>query len=183
MDLYLVYAFYVLQIGGAPDPKLTLQNDPALVLARERWGYLMIVLFLSMIVLSIPSGKLIDRIGRKKPLILSGLLIIPSVLLFLYGTYPALFLSMILEGLAQILGMSSFQALMADLVHQTNRGKVMGSMNFFSYLFMAFGGILGGLLYERVSPQLPFLLMPFLVIPAIIIVGRIDEPKPDDRQV
>lgn len=62
----LVYAFYVMQIGGAPDLSLPSDVDPALQLARERWGYVNIVLFVSMILLSLPIGQVIDKIGRKK---------------------------------------------------------------------------------------------------------------------
>ena len=121
--------------------------------------------------------------GRKTPLIMSGLLMIPSTLLFVYGEYRTLFLSMVLSGLAQILGMSSFQALMTDLVPQSSRGKVTGSMNFFGNIFMAFGGMLGGLLYDSISPRFPFLLVPALIVPAILIVAfRVHEPKPDERQ-
>ena len=67
-----------------------------------------------------------------------------------------------LLGLAQLLGFSASQTLFADLVPRAQRGKVMGSRNFFSYIFMALGGIIGGVLYDRVSPQLPFGLNAFL---------------------
>lgn len=72
--LFLVYAFYGLHIGGTPQPNLyTPEADPALQLARVRWGYINIALLISMIILSFPVGKLLDKIGRKIPLILSGL--------------------------------------------------------------------------------------------------------------
>jgi len=79
---------------------------------------------------------------------------------------------------AQLLAFSAFQTLFADLVSQENRGKVMGSMNFFSYIFMAIGAITGGVLYDFVSPQLPFLLMIAFVIPEFFIILRfVHEPK------
>lgn len=181
--LFLVYAFYTLQIGGAPTPGLPPQEDPALQLARIKWGYVMIALFISMIILSFPTGKLIDKVGRKIPLVLSNLLVVPAVLLFVYGNYSMLFIAMPLIGFAQLLGFASYQTLLADFVPQVQRGKVTGSMNFFAYIFMAIGGALGGLLYDRVSPQLPFLLIPVLIIPSIIFIAvYVHEPKPEERE-
>jgi len=174
--LFLVYAFYTLQIGGGTDYL-------ALQLARERWGYVMIALFICMIILSFPTGKLIDKVGRKIPLIVSGLLMIPAVLLFVYGSYLTLFIVLPLIGFTQLLGFSAYQTLFADLVPQAQRGKVTGSMNFFAYIFMAIGGIIGGLLYDRVSPQLPFLLMPILIVPSFLLIAFfVREPKPEERE-
>jgi len=179
----LVYAFYVMQIGGTPDPSLPSNVDPALQLARERWGYINIVLFVSMILLSLPIGQVIDKIGRKKPLVFSGVLMIPAVFLFLYGNYLMLFISVIMWGAGQLLGFSAFQALFADLVPRNLRGKVTGSMNFFTYISMAIGGVTGGLLYDNVSPQMPFLLTAFLTgLATLVIYFGIHEPKPEERE-
>ena len=181
--LLLVYAFYVLQIGGTPNPLLPRELDPALQLARTQWGYVMIALFICMIVLSFPVGKFLDKVGRKIPLIISNLLMIPAVLLFIFGNYPILFISMPLFGFSMLLGFSAYQTLLADLVPQAQRGKVTGSMNFFSYVFMALGGAIGGLLYDNVSPTLPFFLTAALAIPsAILILFYVHEPKPEERQ-
>ena len=184
MGLFLVYAFYVLQIGGVPQPQIySPEMDPALQQARTLWGLVMIALFLSMIIMSYPVGKLLDKIGRKIPLIISGLLIVPTVLLFIYGNYTTLFIVMPLLGLAQLLAFSAFQSLFADLVPQAQRGKVTGSMQFFIYIFMALGGIAGGLLYDNISPQVPFLFMIVLIIPSILIAALyIKEPKPEERE-
>ncbi len=174
--LFLVYAFYVLQIGGGIE-------YGALQLARQRWGYIMIVLFICMIILSLPVGKLIDKVGRKIPLIISSLLMIPTIFLFVYGNYSTLFIVMPLFGFTQLLGFSAYQTFFADLVPQAQRGKVTGSMNFFAYIFMAIGGIIGGMLYDNVSRQLPFLLMPILIVPSIfLIVFYVHEPKPEERE-
>jgi len=181
--LFLVYAFYVLQIGGAPNRALAPEVDPALQLARIKWGYVMIAFFMCMITLSFPVGKFIDKIGRKKPLIISNLLIIPAVLLFVFGNDLTVFIAMPLVGLSMLLGFSAYQTLFADLVPQEQRGKVTGSMNFFSNMFMAIGGGMGGLLYDILSPQFPFLLTVMLIIPSIfIIIFYVHEPKPEERQ-
>ncbi len=166
---FLVYAIYVLEIGGRPTPGLDPALDPAIELAYIKWGLVLIALFITMIVLAFPSGKLIDK-GRKIPLLLSTLLIVPSVLIFLYGNYETLFIVMPLVGFSQLLAFSAFQALFADLVPQEKRGKAMGSMNFFTYIFMAFGALAGGILYDIVSPQFPFLLMIGLCIPQFLLM-------------
>jgi MFS family permease len=183
--LLLVYAFYVLQIGGAPQPQIYPPDlDPALQYARILWGYVMIGLFLSMIAMSFPVGKLLDKAGRKIPLIMSGLLVIPSILLFIFGNYLTLFIAIPIFGLAQLLGFSAFQALFADLVPQAQRGRATGSIHFFSYTFMALGGLTGGLLYDNISPQVPFLVMLILAIASILITTfYIKEPKPGEREV
>ncbi|UCD97225.1 MAG: MFS transporter [Candidatus Bathyarchaeota archaeon] len=182
--LFLIYAFYVLQIGGTPQPLLySSELDPALQHARTLWGLVMVALFLTMIIMSFPIGKMLDKVGRKIPLLISGLLVVPSVLLFIYGNYSTLFIAMPLLGLSQLLGFSAYQSLFADLVPQAQRGKVTGSMHFFTYIFMALGGLLGGLLYDNISPQVPFLIMLILIIPSVLITAYgIKEPKPEDRE-
>jgi MFS family permease len=180
--LFLVYAFYELKIGGTPTQGIP-QEDPALQLARIKWGYVMTALFICMVISAIPAGKLIDKAGRKIPLIISHFIIIPAMLLFIYGSYLTLFIAMPLAGFSMLLGFSSYQSLFADLVPQEHRGKVTGSMNFFSYIAMAIGGALGGLLYEKVFPQLPFLLVAVLAIPSIaLILFFVHEPKPEKRE-
>ena len=181
--LFLVYAFYILQIGGSPSTTLPPQQDPALQLARIKWGYVTIALFICMLVSAIPAGKVIDKAGRKIPLIISHFLIVPAMHLFLYGNYSTLFIAMPLTGFSMLLGFSAYQSLFADLVPQERRGKVTGSMNFFTYIAMAIGGCLGGLLYEKVSPQLPFLLVAALTVPsAALVLFFVHEPKPEKRE-
>ncbi|MEM3357219.1 MAG: MFS transporter, partial [Candidatus Bathyarchaeia archaeon] len=133
--------------------------------------------------LAFPSGKLLDKVGRKKPLILANSLIIPAALLFVFGNYYTIFIAMPLIGFSMLLGFSAYQSLFADLVPQTQRGKITGSMNFFSYVCMALGGAIGGILYDSVAPQIPFLLMTALAVPSILIVlWCVHEPKPEERQ-
>jgi MFS family permease len=73
---------------------------------------------------------------------------------------------------------SSYQALMADLVPREQRGKVIGFSQFFSYIAMASGVFIGGILYSNVSHQLPFFLTVIFLIPQFLItLFMVHEPK------
>lgn len=118
------------------------------------WALVSSALFIAMIIAAIPIGKLIDKIGRKAPLLLSHVVFVPAILLFLYGDLATLFIAMPLLGIGQLLFFSSFASLQTDLVPRENRAKVIGFSQFVSYVLMAFGLLAGGVIYS-ISPQLP----------------------------
>jgi MFS family permease len=147
-------------------------------LTRPDWSIVLMFLFVAMIVLSIPIGKLVDRAGRKIPLLLSYLFLIPSILLFVYGDFFRLAVSLVLMGVVQLMMFSSYQALMADLVPKEQRGKVTGFSQFFNYITMAGGVLLGGILFNTVSRQLPFFLVLVFLVPQFLVTFfLVHEPK------
>jgi MFS family permease len=147
-------------------------------LSRPSWSIALMFLFVAMIILSIPIGKLVDRVGRKIPLLLSYLFIIPSMLLFIYGDFVKLAISLVLMGVVQLMMFSSYQALMADLVPREQRGKVTGFSQFFNYIAMAVGVLVGGVIYQSVSHQLPFFLVVIFIVPQFLLTFfMVHEPK------
>jgi len=147
-------------------------------LSRPEWSLVLMVLFIAMIALSIPVGKLIDKVGRKIPLLLSYLFMLPSILLFVYGDIFRLSISLVLMGLVQLMMFSSYSALMADLVPKEQRGKVTGFSQFFNYITMALGVLIGGIIYTTVSHQLPFFLVVVFLVPQFLVTFfLVHEPK------
>jgi MFS family permease len=141
------------------------------------WALVSSALFIAMIIAAIPIGKLIDKIGRKAPLLLSHVVFVPAILLFLYGDLATLFIAMPLLGIGQLLFFSSFASLQTDLVPRENRAKVIGLSQFVSYVLMAFGLLAGGVIYS-ISPQLPFLLMMTALLPSFLVVALlVHEPE------
>jgi MFS family permease len=138
-------------------------------LSQLDWALVSTLLFLTMILAAIPIGKSIDRIGRKIPLLLSHIVMIPGILLFVYGNLATVFIAMPLIGLTQLLFLSSFQSLQADLVPREKRAKVIGFSQFVNYVFMAFGMLAGGVIYSF-NPQLPFLLLLTAAIPSFLVI-------------
>jgi MFS family permease len=166
---------FSLSIG---QPFFVIYATEVLLIEKFYWSIILTTLFITMIVISLPIGKLIDKVGRKKPLIAAHLLIIPAILLFVYGDLTRLFIAFPLIGGVQLMFFSSAAALRADLVPKEQRGKVQGFTSFFNYVFMALGNLLGGFLYRNVSQQLPFLL-PIILVPMeiLIILFLVKEPS------
>jgi DHA1 family multidrug resistance protein B-like MFS transporter len=144
------------------------------------WAYVSTVLFISMILVAIPIGKAIDKVGRKIPLLLSQVVFVPAVLLFVYADLATLFIAMPLLGIGQLLFFSSFASLQTDLVPRENRAKVIGFSQFIGYVFMAFGLLAGGVIYSA-APQLPFLLMLIFIVPSFLIISFLVH-EPEHRQ-
>jgi len=142
---------------------------------EELWWLTFIPLLVTMMIVSIPVGKMIDRIGAKTPLILGAFTLALSSLIFVNGNLFSIMISMCLNGLVFLLIMSSAMALSAHLVEPQNRGKVRGFLNFMGYILTGIGMLLGNYLYN-LYPPLPFYVTVGLTIPmALIILLRVRE--------
>jgi len=137
---------------------------------EEQWWLTFIPLLLTMIVASIPIGKMVDKIGRKIPLVLGLFIFGAATLIFVVGNLVTVMISMSLFAIGQLFVMASAMALSADLVDPVNRGKVVGFRNFVGYIFNGLGMLLGGYLYVNVFPQMPFYATFGLVILGFFIV-------------
>jgi MFS family permease len=152
-------------------------EDSVLHLNQFDWALVQSALFVTMILAAIPIGKSIDKIGRKTPLLLSLVILVPGVVLFTYGNLVTVYVAMPLIGLTQLLFFSSSQSLQTDLVPREKRAKVIGFSQFVNYVFMAFGMLTGGLIYAF-NPQLPFILILIATIPSFLVVALlVHEPQ------
>jgi len=137
---------------------------------EEQWWLTFIPLLVTMIVASVPIGKMVDKIGRKIPLFLGLFVFAVATLIFVFGNLLLVMISMSLFAIGQLLVMAAAMALSADLVDPVNRGKVVGFRNFVGYIFNGLGMLLGGFLYVSFMPQMPFYVTLGLIIPGILII-------------
>jgi len=159
-------------------PYISVYAKYVLGLNEVQWAIVLTVLFAVLIALALPIGKMVDKYGRKVPLLLSNVMLVLSMVLLVYGDYARLFLVMIFEGVGMLLMMTSYSSLRADLVPQELRGKIIGFCNFVSYVFMAMAVFVGGFLYDSVSPQLPFLLAIIFTLPEFAVIAfLVHEPE------
>jgi MFS family permease len=144
---------------------------------EEIWWITFIPLLVTMMIASIPIGKTIDRIGPKIPLTLGPIVLAISALIFAYGNFFTIMISMCLNGLVFLLIMSSAMTLAASLVEPENRGKVRGFLNFMGYIFQGVGMLLGNFFYNLI-PTLPFYIAIGLAVPMVLITAlRVREPE------
>jgi MFS family permease len=145
---------------------------------KVMWAYILTVLPITMIVLSIPIGKIVDKINRKVPILAAYAFIFCSLLLFVNGNVIQLFLSLMLLGVGLVMTNAGSGALQADLTPRESRGKVQGFSSFVNNIVMALGAAIGGFLYEHFSPELPFYLSMSLIIPAFLLtLAMVHEPR------
>ncbi len=162
-------------------PYLVVYATETLGVEEFNWAILMMWLSGCTLFSALPFGKLSDIIGRKRPFVVSWVLLALFPLLFLIGDLQALFAAFLLFGLSNSLFVSTYQALEADLVPQELRGKEVGCNQFITYLLMAIGGLIGGILYQYVSQGLPFILA-FLASVTCIVISLFLIHEPKERQ-
>lgn len=145
---------------------------------KFNWALIMMWYSASMILLALPSGKLADKIGRKRPAVVSWMLLGLFPLLFLTGGFYILFVAYLFFGASNALFAAAYQALEADLVPRELRGKEVGCSQFVTYVLMSIGGLVGGFFYESVSPVLPFIFAFAVTIPCTAItLFLVHEPR------
>ena len=166
---------------GLFQPVFTLYILDDLGIDYVSFSYIMTTLFVSMILLALPAGKIIDKVGKKKPLMAAFVIWAIAVPLLIWGDFYRLIVSMSLIGLLQVLISGAAMALTADLVPREHRGKVNGSRGFFTMIALSLGMFAGGWLYDNVGHQVPFLLQLVLIIPPFLLVYFfIEEPEKEE---
>ena len=159
------------------------------------WGVTSAIQGGTRLVLAQWSGKLLDRIGRRKLLIPFMVLVplYPLMFIYLVKDFTGLALMVFLMAVGNAFLMPGFQSLLADAVPKDRRGRVtsaVGGGNFFidvrntgmgggTLLFipMAIAQILGGILYES-TPTLPFYIMSVgMTVVAVWAYFKVKDPK------
>ena len=162
--------------SGLFQPILVLYMVKDLGITELQLSYVWTIFPIAILVFALPAGKLIDKIGKKKPIMASFVLWVVAILLMVNGNYIRAILSMITVGLLMVMANSALGALNAGLVPKEHRGKVNGSTGFFRLIAAALGQFTGGWLFDNVNHQVPFLIQIALVcIPFFLVYFYIDE--------
>ncbi len=136
------------------------------------------------------AGALSDRLGRRKMLVIVGLLLDAILLwsLSLPVSFPVFLGLRFLEGISHIVALSLVLALASDHGEGENRGSVMGAAGAGICLGVALGAPLGGIL-GRTDPYLPLqvgaglsLLAAFMVC-VLLREVKVKSSRPSLREI
>ncbi len=177
--LYLFLSFSIVIFGFSSMNLFTVVYATRVLLIDEiMWGFIAAIIPITTIILAIPIGKLVDKIERKIPILISLLIFGLAIWVFMNGDLAKVAVSLILLGAGQVMLNASFGALQTDLTPKEQRGKVNGFINFANYIIMAMGSLLGGYLYEHASPQTPFMVAIATIFPSfLLILMLVKEPE------
>jgi MFS family permease len=142
------------------------------------WGLVNTASIATTIILGFPFGKLIDKIQRKKGVLLAYCIFIPSTVLFIFswGLHPLL-LAFILFSVGGCLIMPAYSALQADMIPRDKRGRIMGTIGTLNILATIPASAIGGFLYGF-NPTYPFIFAIALgVTVSLIVLLGVEEPK------
>jgi MFS family permease len=156
-------------------------------LTKTQWGLIGSLVSVISTVLTLPTGVLADRFGRKPLITVSKVLGPISTIGFTLSTnFWGLTIFRSLNGIAMgfggtvwgPMGGPVWQALVADCTPPEERGRMMGLMGSIASIVSTPASWIGGYLYDNVSPKLPFKLSFVLdAMSTAIFIALFREPK------
>jgi len=156
-----------------------------------QWSIVSVASNLVAAVFMMPSGHLSDRARRKPYIVASQVLTSVSSLGYVASTgFPGVLVTRILGGLGEGLGGNVFssvggpvwQALIIDVAPENYRGSILGLMGTVTGFVSSPAPIVGGYLYEGISPQSPFILSFALgALGSLLVVFAVKEPEKLNR--
>jgi DHA1 family multidrug resistance protein-like MFS transporter len=146
------------------------------------WGLISTIGSIALILVGYPAGKIVDRIGRRRSMLLAYLFSTPTLLGFMAARG---FAQMAVVNVAFMVSTAFFfpalNALRADMVPREKRGRIMGVMGTLRSLAMVPAATVYGYLYE-VNRTYPYMIGVVIeVVTVAIILGRVSEPESSEE--
>lgn len=130
-----------------------------------------------IVLISIPTGRLADRIGRR-PLLLAGLVLtgVGSLLIAFSGSLGMLLAGRAIQGVGSTASWVSALALVSDLARPGRKGEAIGFALAANSLGAIGGPALGGIIGGEISFEAPFLLVTGIAA-AMFVAGFLILPR------
>jgi len=139
-------------------------------------GILSNVLAVTVAVSQVPMGKLVDRYGGKRILIVSRVVGLLSLVSYLFaGGLASFVVCRVISGLASSTWTPAFNTYVSNAVPEEERGRVFGDLNGLMGLTSFPAPILGAFLYESYGFQVPILATLVPALTAIILLTTVKE--------
>lgn len=158
LGVMLVVAFVQMFGAGLLAPILVIYAKRIVGLSEQMIGTLFLVLVLSVALASMPLGRLADRWGKLRAVTWGmmlgslGLWVLP-----LSPRLEILALSAVLLGFSYALSSPAWYALISELAPPGRTGLAMGASQTAQGLGLVLGPLLGGLMWDTLGHQAPFI--------------------------
>jgi MFS family permease len=140
---------------------------------------LYLIFTLAAALLSLPFGKLSDKIGRKKVMYISLALWALSCILFItLSAWWVIVIIFILYGLHKAALEPVQKTFVAELAPEKFRASALGGFQMVIGLCALPASVIAGLLWDNINPTAPFVLSLGLTILAFVLLFFVQETKP-----
>lgn len=147
---------------GMADPFWMLYASVVLHASVMTMAYMVTARSLAQVVLSPLSGRMTDAVGRKRMIIGGRMIMYMATAIFLFaGGGWALIPAWVLMGVNDATGIA-WSAEECELVQEHQRARMTAMSNAAFNALAVPASILGGFLWDRVSPVAPFVVMVFI---------------------
>jgi MFS transporter, DHA1 family, multidrug resistance protein len=178
--IWLSAVIFVSQLGfGAVIPVAPLFAQTFGV-SQTAIGMTIAVYGLARFLVSVPTGQLSDRVGRRSALVIGeAVIMLGNLLCGLAGSYEEFLIYRFVAGAGASMVVTAGQVILADISTPANRGRVMGTYQSMFLFGVGFGPLPGGVLAERLGLSAPFFAFAALGgAAAIVAFLKVPETKP-----
>jgi MFS family permease len=139
-----------------------------------------VVFYLSIVLTSIPMGRITDSIGRRNALFISSILTGIGILFFgLFQSFIGIAISYIVWGVGVSINSSALESVSYEYStsHNLKYLQITGAVNFLSALSVAVASLLGGYIGEYISLRIVIFITALLVIFSSVYTLKLRERK------
>ena len=171
---YMIWSFE----SGLVEPYWIVYAEEEIGLTSTEWGTIIVTgNIVSLLFKLAVVGRVLDKFHRRK--VLLAILALDSfnyILFILCRDFPQTILLWIYASIIWSFYEATYSSIEADLVSKERRGRAYAAFGIAWSAFSIPASIIGGVIYEEVSPQLSFILAFFVVLVCLGITMKFVHP-------
>jgi len=173
LALAITYILWSFEYGLA-EPYWIVYAEEIIGLTSTEWGAIAVIgSVIAMAMKLLIVGKTLDKLGRRKVLLAIIALDTFTYLLFIQCMdFVQVMLLLAMGHVIWAFYEATYTSLEADLVPQEKRGRVFAAFSVGWSGFSIPASLIGGVIYERISPQLSFILAAGVVVLCLVTTAK-----------